>query len=81
MPITTEIKVTYMVRKLSRLVQDKLNRLRFGINCSAVILQWFLQKKKKKKILKTWRSNMIKSMAQIEQLLKPNSTVLSAQNK
>lgn len=81
MPITTEIKVTYMVRKLSRLVQDKLNRLRFGINYSAVVLQWFLQKKKKKKILKTWRSNMIKSMAQIEQLLKPNSTVLSAQNK
>lgn len=41
----------------------------------------FFKKKKKKKILKTWRSNMIKSMAQIEQLLKPNSTVLSAQNK
>lgn len=48
MPITIEIKVTYMVRKLSRLVQDKLNGLRFGINYSVVVLQWSLQKKKKK---------------------------------
>lgn len=59
MPITIEIKVTYMVRKLSRLVQDKLNGLRFGINYSVVVLQWSLQKKK---ILKTWSTSMVKNM-------------------
>lgn len=61
MPITIEIKVTYMVRKLSRLVQDKLNGLRFGINYSVVVLQWSLQKKKKK-ILKTRSTSMVKNM-------------------
>lgn len=62
MPITIEIKVTYMVRKLSRLVQDKLNGLRFGINYSVVVLQWSLQKKKKKKILKTRSTSVVKNM-------------------
>lgn len=60
MPITIEIKVTYMVRKLSRLVQDKLNGLRFGINYSVVVLQWSLQKKKK--ILKTRSTSVVKNM-------------------
>lgn len=59
MPITIEIKVTYMVRKLSRLVQDKLNGLRFGINYSVVVLQWSLQKKKN---LKTRSTSMVKNM-------------------
>lgn len=74
MPITTKLKLPIWLRKLSRLVQVNLSRLRFEINWSVIVLQWSLQIKKKKKNL-TWNTSMIKNMAQTEQCYNIMQTV------